>query len=190
MILGVMFWAVQHKRLDVLEDIWDYGESNDWIMGDGRFGGVDTIMNPLFISTLAEAIYYLGGSNHYAWRSVPEWYSENEGYRSHLQVLIMLLRRNLGLTDALDYDIIKVYVEREPQNPLYRYALGQYSKAEELLLNQQWWPANRLPTTADRCADWLLQKDNGPDWEPCKIDNPKEHHGGDFLFLANLLLKE
>jgi hypothetical protein len=189
MILGIMYWATFNKRLDVLQDIWAYGEANDWIMGDGRYGGVDTIMNPLFISTLAEAIYFLGGENHYVWRSVPEWYSENEGYKAHLQVLIMLFRQNLGLTNAIDYDIIKVYVERQPQNPLFRYALGQYGIAEALLLENKWWPSDRLPTTADRCADWILQKDFEDGWKPCKINNPVEHHGGDFLFLANILLK-
>lgn len=187
MLLGVMYWSVSRQRLDILEDIWEYGESRSWVMGNGRWGGIDTVMNPLWISTLAEAIYKLGGEDHYVWREVRPFFGEVVDYPAHLQVLIILLRKDLGLVDDGAADILKAHAKRQPRNALFQYAAGCPEKAEELLLNSAWWPEDRLPRASDRKASWLFQRDFGPQWEP--TDSDEEHHGGDFLFLANLLIR-
>ena len=156
--------------------------------GDGRLEGADTYMNPLWVSTLAECIYYLGGENHWAWRSVPQTYAKADGYSAHLQVLNMLLRKRMGVDKNIDVEIVDYYVKMQPNNALFHYAAGNLVKAEELIMNEAWWPSKRLPTTLDRKADWILQKDYGPDWEPRLGKKAVEHHGGDFLFIANLLI--
>ena len=191
MLLGVMYWVVNQPvstdYVDILEDIWEYGESRSWVMGEGRWEGVDTIMNPLWISTLAQAIYKLGGKDHNVWRSVSPHFGEAVDYPAHLQVLMLLLRRDLGIVDAEAGRIFRDHAKRQPRNALFQYAAGCPQKAEELLLNPVWWPDHRLPTASDRKASWLFQRDWGPQWEP--VDSTEEHHGGDFLFLANLLIK-
>jgi hypothetical protein len=187
MILGVMYWAVSRRNVDILEDIWAYGESRSWVMGNGRWVGIDTVMNPLWISTLAEAIYRLGGENHYVWREVIPFIGEAVDYPAHLQVLILLLRKDLGIVDTNAPDIFRAHAKRQPKNALFQYAAGCPKQAEELLLNSAWWPEHRLPTASDRKASWLFQRDFGHHWEP--TDSTEEHHGGDFLFLANLLIK-
>jgi hypothetical protein len=188
MLMGVMWWAVANERLDILEDLFAYGEDNEWFMGDGRLEGADTYMNPLWVSTLAECIHFLGGENHWAWRSVPQTYAKADGYSAHLQVLNMLLRRQMGVKENIDTEIVNYYVKQQPDNALFQYAAGNLKKAEALALNRVWWPEDRLPTTHDRKADWILQKDYGSDWKPYTRKKAVEHHGGDFLFIANLLI--
>jgi hypothetical protein len=188
MLTGVMYWAVATRNLGVLQRLWDFGKANDWVMGQGRYDGIDTVMNPLWISTLAECIHYLGGKDHSWWRDVKPVFSKNGGFSAHLSVLIILLRKQLGVVDKGIDSILEYHAERQPQNALFQYAVGNYSEAEKLLLNEAWWPADRLPTNRDRKESWLLQRDYGDDWLPAKSGEIKEYHGGDFLFVANLLL--
>lgn len=190
MLLGVMYWAVATKKLHILEDLWNYGNSRSWVMGSGRYDGIDSLMNPLWISTLAQAIYVLGGADHSWWRSVKPYYAKADGFAAHLNVLIILLRKDLGLYGKAEQEILEYHKKRQPKNALFQLAAGNVEVAETLLLNEKWWPADRLPTSYDRSESWLFQRDYGSDWKPDDSSVVVEHSGADFIFAANLLLSK
>lgn len=195
MYLGLLWYIWEYQRLDLAEDLFAYGEENNWIMGEGLVSR--TYFTPGLQATLAELIYRLGGENHYVYRSTPQSYAKNDGFAAHLDALHILLRaKMMGEIEDKALEIVAYNYNRMPSNPLFAYAYHLYVDGDQtytmgILLNEAYFPADRLPTTHDRCESWLSQRDVGPDWEPCGLDqSAKEHSGGDFLFVANLLLKD
>jgi len=63
----------------------------------------------------------------------------------------------------------------------YRLAGGEDPTSALLAM----FPHDRLPTTADWCADYLWQRDNNENYRPCKPR--KVHFGTDFLMAAWVL---
>lgn len=189
MILGVIFWAVKTKRLDVLEDLRDYGRAHRWTYGDGPASR--TVLSLNLIDLIHEAIAKLKGQEfkglqHYAQML------ETSGYQTHLKVLFILtlgeVRENLP--NHLVKELEKA-AESNPRNGLFAYAKakytdGDYSAAIAALRDETLFPVNSLPTSSNRCTPYLWQRDLGKDWEPCQSEN-KEHPGVDWLFLYGLL---
>lgn len=190
MLIGLLWYIWRAKRLDLANDLFDYGVSHDWIMGKGDASRI--YFTPGLQATLAEIIHRLGGTDHSAYRAIPQAYSKNVGFAAHLDILHILLRAELvGHMDQAALDIVKYNYDRSPQNALFAYAWHRYSDADQTetvnaLLNEKWFPADRLPTSSDRCESWLFQRDPGKDWEPC--DEGRTHSGGDYLFVTKLLL--
>lgn len=195
MLVGVLWWGWRTKNLSAMEQLYRYGQDHDWIMGQGLASR--TLMSPGLRATLAEVIYRLGGTNHTVARSIPQFFSEdNTDFPAHLDVLHILLRGELwgGITDS-EREVIQAQVERNPLNPLFQYAWHRYTDGDQdvaitLLLDETYWPADGLPTGADRCTAWLPQRDQGPDWAPCQneTDAAEVYSGGDLVFVAGLIL--
>jgi len=186
MLLGVYWWAWNNKRLDVLEDLWDYGLARRWKMGDGPASR--TILTPLMISTLTAMIEALGGEQHGSWAKIPiYWTSEPEDFQAHLRVLHILLRKQLPTVDFNEDDTLADYADKQPNNALFQYAAGNEHRAITLLLNSPQFPNHRLPTSDDRCEEYIFQRDYGDDWQPCPDEN-ETYLGFDLLFLSQLIL--
>ena len=88
------------------------------------------------------------------------------------------------------YDRIVDHYERNPDNALFAVAYhkikdGDYSEPTATLLNERYFPADRLPTSKDRCTEYLWQRENDDDWESCK--DKETHSGTDFLFATHLI---
>jgi len=195
MLLGVIFWAVFHERLDVLEDLYEYGKRKEWVMGKGPLsrtyiGGL--IAGRDLRHLLIEAIGTLKRDPNvkrysYTWIPMPD-------YQAHLQTLRLLVVGMLrGQIPKLGYLMVKYHMKKNPQNPLFSYAVarytdGDYTLTKKLLLDERYWPKCRLPTSSDRCEGWILQREKGYNWEPC--DKEKIHSGGTFLFLSALMKRE
>lgn len=192
MLLGALWWMWEYRRLDLAEDLFAYGESHDWIMGEGDISRI--YFTPGLQATLAEMIYRMGGKDRPAYRAIPQSYAKNTGFAAHLDALHILLRGELvGSIDAKALEVLKYNYDRASQNALLSYAWHRYSDGDQsetysALLNEAWWPSDRLPTSADRCEGWITQRDPGADWQPCDSE-AKTHSGGDFLFVAKLLLR-
>lgn len=194
-LLGVLWWAWRTQRLDILQDLWRYGEERSWFMGDGRLDGADTQFGPL-VGLLAREIFALGGSD-YAARLVPlpaETEQGSVGFDAHLQVLEILLAGEIGgdISDSA-LERLREQVARQPRNPLYQYAAHRYTDgvqgaATALLSDPALYPSDHLPTSADRCEEYLPQRDDGPDWQPCPAEG-RTHSGVDFLFVADLIIR-
>jgi hypothetical protein len=189
MLLGVLWWAWEKKRLDVLDRLFQFGESRDWVMGDDSIQGGHTVFTPL-LPLLARMRHRLGGHEHPA-RHFPlasEFDLNKDGFEAHLQVLQIILDAKVkGSYSQQGWNRLEEQARRQPNNPLFQFAIGKHKKTVELLLNNKWWPEDRLPTTGDRKEPWLLERDFGPDWQPSNLPT-KQHSGGDFLFVVSLLM--
>ena len=190
MLLGLYYYIWKHKRLDLAEDLYQYGLDHNWVMGDhdGSVEGVSrVILSPPMISTLAEMIYKLGGQNHIFSRNLPvAWEMRKTGFRSHLLALHLILRKKVFQKLSRNgQNVLRQLYIREPNNPLFAIGINKCQEAANILLNEKWWPSERLPTTIDRCAEWLPEQ-RFEKWEPC-TDKVEIHTGGDLLFIYQLL---
>ena len=191
MLLGLAIFAYFNKRLDITEQVIKHALSHWLIMGEAvslkdKLGRC--LMTPGLLATYAEISYRLGGPNRWWLRYLPQWESAGvTDYQAHLSTLHILLRKKLtGKVRKSNQQILLNRATSQPNNPLFQIAVGNVNRAETLLANETWWPADRLPTTADRHEPWLIQRDYGPDWLPAPGE-AKTHSGGDFLFCYALL---
>lgn len=191
MLLGVMWWAWRVRRADVLQRLWDYGEKHSWRMGDGD--PARTVMLSQ-VPLLARLLHALAGKD-YAVRHTPTVYPPGlTGYEAHLQALTAQLEFEVGGRYLHELAVRRMteHAERQPQNPLFAAVLCQMGsdsecqRAETILMTAPQWPDDRLPTSADVCDRYVVQRDAGADWEPCP-EQGRTHAGVDFLFTAHLL---
>lgn len=190
MLLGLMVYSVHFHRLDILENLWTYGQDHNWKMGRGDDR---TVLTPASIGRLARAIRYLGGADHPE-RLISDIPSVVPGFEGHLSLLgIMLDARTEGGVSPLDLQALRSLASQMPDNALaqallHKYTDGDQTTATRLLLET--WPADRLPTSADWCEEWRVQRaDQDPGLQSCSTQ-AVTHTGGDLLFVASLILGE
>lgn len=191
MLLGVMWWALEFERKDVASGLISYGKAHNWFMGEGDPSR--TFLTPALQATLADITKKLGGADEVILRNYPQlWTEDQKGFEAHLQVLHILLRGrvNDGIDDVM-LKRLKEHVERNPLNPFFQFAAhlytdGDQSEALSQLLKSSYFPDDRLPSSDDRCEEWLFQRDqDDKGWSPC--GEGRTHHGGDLVFLTKLL---
>jgi hypothetical protein len=185
MAIGLMWYAYFHKDLRIAETLWSYQSGHNGRLGNGD--PATSYIDPYTKVTLAQLIHVLGGADHSERVTPLLWTSAGfSGFRAHLEVLVILLRMRLYSTvETSAFDTLKSQASRQPNNALFAYAVGKVKETETLL--NRYFPADRLPTSADHCEAWLFQRDDGSDWQPC--DQKKTHSGGDFIFVTSLMLK-
>lgn len=196
MLIGVMWYAWRNNRLDIAEDLFEYGRSHTWIMGEGDKSR--TIFTPNMQSTLARLIFKMGGAS-YVERNIPmSWASNLDGFEAHLQTLLIALHGEMyGQISGEMLSKVAALRQNNPNNALFsyiysKYTTGDQSEAVNILLNKSLFPEKSLPTNANYCTEYLWQRDQldaettSSDWLPC--DKTKEHTGVDFLFVSGLIL--
>jgi len=194
MLLGLQWYAWGNKNLRILKNLWDYGTEHTWVMGKGAPSRI--LFTPNAQALLAEGIYRLGGTDHFIARAIPVVRGKNEGFQAHLDYLSILLRAEYeGKMDADSLSLMGHHLNRQPRNSLvsyiyHRYTDGVYDQAVNTLLDSQLFPEDRLPTSADRKTPWLWERDDGPNWKPRIGGDVHSHPGGDFLFMAHLILRD
>lgn len=200
MILSCLFPIWRFRDIGALEKIISYGEKNNWIMGehDGSPTGRNRVDMQVLGQTLRATIYELrfrmGGADH-GQRKIPQVWTPQSGFSRHLQMLHILIRGlAIGSIDKVMLNTAKANLGDEPANALYhaivaKFTDGQMVNAVSILDNDILWPEDRLPTSGDRCKDYLFMHDkNDDDWLPC--DEGKTHAGTDLNFTAALMLGE
>ena len=184
-LLGLAWYAYYNKRLDISESVIKYALKNKLVMGEGELSR--TLMTPSLLSTYCYISYRLGGPNRWWLRWIPDIESKHtEGYQAHLTVLHILLRNELTGKQK-NTKILQYHADRQPLNPLFLIAINDKDTARDVLMQQEWFPNDRLPSSSDRKAQWLPMRDEGSDWDSCR--EGKVHSGGDFLFCWWLLSK-
>ncbi len=203
MFIGLFLWIWHNKRLDLIEDIIQYGEAHTnalggWVMGEGDKFRIS--IRGSGQATAYEMRYRLGGSNHWK-RKIPQVWPRVKDYEAHLQVLHILLRAHLtGGVRSVALRALRGNAEREPRNALFvavynRFKDGDRSAAIESLLDETIFPSDRLPVSSDRCTFYLWQREvtrdgePNPDWLPCK-ERSEVFTGIDFLFGAAIVLNK
>lgn len=193
MLLGLAWYCYYNNRKDIVEQVINYAFSNWGIMGEAKTKTVligRCFIGPGLLATYAWILYKLGGKDYWWLRMIPADFGYGlKGFQAHLQVLHILLRYKLtGKLSRGSRAKIAKHVKREPRNPLFLYVDGQSGLAKDMLMTEEWWPSDRLPTRADRKSNWLPMRDYGSDWKPSDVDPGRTHSGGDFLFVAGLIL--
>ena len=105
---------------------------------------------------------------------------------------ILIIGKIRGKITANLYRTLRANRDRVPENALFQYAFAKFSdrnmgKVFEVMENERYFPSDRLPTTADRCTDYLWQRESSTDWNACNDRDVKEHPGLDYLFMYGLL---
>ncbi|MDB4725788.1 hypothetical protein OAF54_00035 [bacterium] len=172
MLLGVM-WASQENTAR-LQQLWDYGEQEGWLMGDGRFGGADTWFPPAYQALLSDML------GRPEWRDYDSSGGECEAFSCHVQVLRILLREKArgGLT-ADERENLEYAANKYPDNPLFQWAAGNRQEAVDVLASQY------QPGLDPFCEAWPLQQNADDNWARCPEG---QDSGGGFLFLSQLML--
>jgi hypothetical protein len=177
----IMLWPHLYLKGDkaALQRIWDYGKSNNWVMGRGYISR--TFLTPPLVLVLNEMI-----TSSVAIETEDK--QNKAGFEKHLDLIAIFTRGIMrgGISDV-DYETLRVYSEESPNNALakalyHKYKDGDQSETIAIFNNEKLFPADRLPSAKDRCEEYLWQRDPGSDWEPC--DSDKIHDGVDFLFAA------
>ena len=197
MFYGLFVYLLVNKEGQLIEDIWDYGEAHNWVMGDAVsevWKVTRAVFNPNIISLLAQLRYKLNGNDAFI-RHTPGVYTTKDGYPSHLTMLsIFSAGKANGKITENQLEALQEIRKKNPSNPLAqalvaKYTDGNYDNATNLLLAK--FPRDRLPTTADWCSSWVVQRadSEASTYTPCSSTEPKrEHTGGDFLFTAAIIL--
>jgi len=187
MLLGLMWYAWSQEDLSTLQDLYTYGEANNWKMGDGlpTRTGLRTLR-----STLAVAIERLGGKPAGLVEELvvdPNIYT-NENYAGHLQALHILLRGELyGELSSHSIGVLEELADINTDIPFFQAAAARWSgnihyaqRFVETARNTKWFPSDGLPTSSDRCVSWFQDQLNPADLSPCS--GGRTHSGGDLLF--------
>jgi len=186
MMLGLALYAWHFKDLDIVTGVIDYGKAHAWKMGEGD--PFRTVLRPTLVAT-----YYMMSKELGKDAGTPPENTQidlvQEGYEAHLSVLHSLLRAHIaGKASDADIADFKAQAERQPKNALFQAAYHLYLDGDQAaaisgLAEDSLFPPGRLPTVADRCEEYLYQRDNEPgDWTPCPGGDPRPHSGTDLLF--------
>ncbi len=117
------------------------------------------------------------------------WLPGAVDYERHVQTWHILLRERLySEIEESAPERLQSFAASQPNNPLYQYAVGSTDVAIQLLIDPRYYPADRLPTSSDRCEPWLIQRDDTSNgYRPC--DENRTHSGGEILSLGYLITK-
>lgn len=189
MILGVLYSAYYNKDLQLSESIVKYAFKHFGIMGKGVLSR--TLITLSLLSTAAWVSYKLGGRPRKWLRCIPYIGGNNvKGFEAHLQVLHLLLRKEMNTFDSKNYKskYFSSHVVRNPDNALFLYACDYLALAEDALDNEKLFPVDRPPNSRDRKEFYLWQREKEKDWLPSDVKPAIRHAGLDYLFVSWLIL--
>lgn len=201
MLLGVLYWAWAERRLDVLEDLWDYLQTH------GSFAdqaSIQSFVGPQFAGLIARTLRSLGGCQTLACQLAsltPNLYPRGLlGFEAHLQALEAVLDGlTSGYVDPEGASRVSEAWVRSPTNPFLAAAVHRLTGSPEAaalaisgLLDSSRWPSDRLPNADVLCDDWPTQREPGDDWAPCAVNGHEERDyrsaAGSWLFAYWLLV--
>jgi hypothetical protein len=186
MLLGALWYAWIHQERAIPESIYAYAIEHHMVMGDGV--PTRTLMSVGLLATTAQMIFRLGGTDHIERTFSVTWLPGTSGFQRHVAAWHILLR--MRLYDQIEESALqrlKDFAAAEPENPLYAYGAGDLERVGMLFSNARFYPVDRLPTSADRCEAWLIQRDHdSPGYQPCPKEN-RTHSGGELLSIGYLI---
>jgi len=193
MLLGLMHYFWYSRDLNGVNRTIDYGKAHSWVMGEAKDDitlASKCLMPPGQISILYDIQSKLSAIPLTTTNT--DIFSENTGFRAHLDVLAILLGASVrGTISTSQVETLKAQAKRQPRNALYQaaYALytdGNQSATEALLFDESRFPKDALPTTKNICSDYLWTDDDTPsDYEPCP-DHSETYEGLDLIIAASV----
>jgi len=194
MLVGLAWYCWHNQRGDIAEHVVEYALRNQGFMGEANEFKVKwgrTQILPGLLATFAIIAHKLTDRNYWWAYMIPaDMGSQIDDYGAHLQVLHIILRRQLvGWNWWFEKSILKWQAKRRPENPLYRIAVGDFSQVLAILGKEEWWPSDRLPTSRDRKTH-SIQMREPKDWKPDPRKTIHTHCGDDYLFCEWLIEEE
>jgi hypothetical protein len=180
-LTGMMWCAHATGQDEILEDLYEFGNDRDWIMGRGSYDVV--YFMPQFQNTLRALI----GKK----QNIPEVAVDpTKDHQRHIETLNWLLRgKKNGYVRSGVRAVVAHFLKASPHNALFSFVhhyFGDGNQSSTLKLLDRF-PKDRLPTSADWCLSWLWTRDEKhPGWQPCP-EEKLTHSGGDFIFIVTLL---
>ena len=180
----------QPQALAALRRMRSYLESHGWISGnhDGSIDGANRVLTLSLAPLLIDLIKHVEGLT-------PERAAETDeqkldvipvktGYEAHIEVQkIRLAGIIYGGITVSEVNALRAHAGRVPDNALFlavlaKYETGDFTAAWEALTRVNYCPVDHLPKSADRCSDYIYQREPGSDWAPCPKEG-KTHSGND-----------
>lgn len=190
----VVLWLVyvqKHNKWGELNDFIDKMHASNGKIGDhdGSTDGLSRVhayKTPQVVALAHHVKSQLGG-NSSNWQRIDQDWSPKYSYPGHILAWrAWIYAHAKGGMPRKAIDALKKQVEWNENNGLYRAMLSRYDSGYtcpvDILLNEKYFPSDRLPESKDRCSDYLWQRDLGPDYEPC--NKGKVHTGLDFIVAA------
>lgn len=196
MFRGVFVPLLSEKNIDALKRIRSYGQDHNWFMGcakDYVTAISRTYFNPLIRNQLDRMID----------PSVPKPFQkvEEDDFEDHLAFLDIYAEYLIyGKLEDGELSKIKKFAEKYPRNAIYqgfwhKFSDGDQTVATEILLDTTLFPMDRLPKDTDRFSDYIFQRDQNENWQPCNPDPNaqsfkcanKTHAGIDYIFAVAVI---
>jgi hypothetical protein len=180
MLLAYIAYTDDH---DAATRFKNYGNMHAWIIGRGPISR--TLMTPPIISIVHKMSGAFEGKP-----TAPYKQETSRGYEDHLDAVWALL--NAMVYDGMPKNLLEKVTDHasdQPRNALFsaiknRWTTGNQADVIGILLDETIFPKDRLPTSKERCEEYLWQRDQaGDDWRPCPSEG-KTHDGVDFLIAA------
>lgn len=197
MMMGVMYCAYSARDSGFVSSIREYGEKNNWDLCPDNIGfdniPVEDRIGRCIMSP--EVVYELAVMSGYLVSDIKPGlnfldyvinYKDLRGFEAHLLVLrVGLVGLMRGYLTDRELAIVEFHSSRQPRNALYsaiyhKFSDGVQTSTEAILRDSNLFPNEALPASANRCTDYLWQReDEARDWAPC--DSNKGHNGVDFI---------
>lgn len=206
MYRGLLLYLWQKQDGPALARINHYGDGHKWVMGESEdeesyYGRVFFLGSPILVLQIKEMNRELNQNplRNMMASGVVLSLSEDgfvilrRSYEAHLHVLRIYLRYLIN-GSIQDYEklILQEYARFQPRNALFeilhrKFTDGNYDRAISLLMDEKYFPNDRLPGSSERCADylWASEENEGDEYHPCAEN--KTHPGIDFLFAVKLM---
>lgn len=194
MLLGLLAYLYASRDREAVTRLLTYGASTNYVMG--RSDGPDTLAGRALwiqLAPLARQIESRLSGTSLTTDKSDDAFVINTGFRAHLDVLKIWLdgKVNGGITE-IQRRTIAAQTNRQPRNAMFLAVRSLYDgnefaeRAVGILSDTTLFPADTFPTEATRCTEYLWQRDDGDDWQPC-AKGQAAHSGTDFLFALKIL---
>lgn len=183
----------REKNTQGILDLIAYGEGHNWYMGesvDEETAWRETKMKDNLKNTLYNIRKKLSGENLpeglAEWQMPPFNLKGEKAFAAGFEIFTRMQVR--GAASAEDIGWFRYYSAREPRNGFLQAVYAQitdnyFRSALDIGLNNKYFPQDRLPSTKDRCEEFLFRiEQNSPGFKPCP---PAKIHSGIDLLLLN-----
>jgi hypothetical protein len=203
MFRGLLPLLWKTRNGPALARINHYGDDHGWIMGEAEdyesfYGRVFWFGSPLFVLQIKEMNRELNRKSAVSAGVilVPSDYGFvilRRTFEAHLHVLNIWLRSMINGTIE-DYEklVLQEYARYQPRNALFqilhhKFTDGNYDQAIEILMDENLFPKDSLPTNKNRCAGylWGSEENQENEYRPCGIE--AQHNGIDLTFAVKLM---
>ncbi len=159
---GLIPYGLLTADLDILQRHAEFGEANNWVMGDPSSAD-RVIYSPQLIATLYKVIGHLGGSIPAGVSWITVYPSGLTDYQAHLQINGLLIRSEIDeKLPAIAIDRIEEHASREPNNALYGYMRQRFDSGSYSVVARSLIDGTASKPTYVRCAGqpgcWLAEQ--------------------------------